>query len=306
MRILFTGASSFTGYWFVSELVRAGHSVITTFTRSEGEYSGIRRERMDRIAEQSQRSWNCRFGDERFLSLIDEVKPDVLCHHAAEVTDYRSPDFDFVNALRQNTHQLPAVLERLAAVGCQRIVTTGTVFEAHEGAGSAPLISFSPYGLSKSLTDQTIQHFASTFGFSLGKFVIPNPFGPLEDPRFTAYLVRCWKAGEMAEVRTPDYVRDNIHISLLAKSYNRFVEQLPTTSGFVKTNPSGYVESQGAFAQRFADELRKRCNWKCELQLAKQTEFPEPRVRINTTPLDSEALGWNESGAWDSVAEYYA
>jgi hypothetical protein len=47
--------------------------------------------------------------------------------------------------------------------------------------------------------------------------VIANPFGPLEEPRFCAYLVKTWAAGQVPEVRTPLYVRDNIHVSLLAK-----------------------------------------------------------------------------------------
>jgi UDP-glucose 4-epimerase len=37
MRILFTGASSFTGYWFVRELVAAGHEVVAA-CRGDGRY----------------------------------------------------------------------------------------------------------------------------------------------------------------------------------------------------------------------------------------------------------------------------
>jgi nucleoside-diphosphate-sugar epimerase len=38
MRILLTGASSFTGYWFAQELVAAGHAVTATFRVTEGSY----------------------------------------------------------------------------------------------------------------------------------------------------------------------------------------------------------------------------------------------------------------------------
>ena len=57
-------------------------------------------------------------------------------------------------------------------------------------------------------------------GLPLGKFVIPNPFGPFEEPRFCAYLIRQWQAGQAAEVRTPAYVRDNIHVDLLEQARN--------------------------------------------------------------------------------------
>jgi hypothetical protein len=41
------------------------------------------------------------------------------------------------------------------------------------------------------------------------------------------------------------------------------------------------------------------------VELARQTEFAEPRIRINTDPLDAEALRWDETAAWDELARYY-
>ena len=35
----------------------------------------------------------------------------------------------------------------------------------------------------------------------------------------------------------------------------------------------------------------------CELELKQQTEFPEPRVRINTDPIDGTKSGWDEAAA---------
>ena len=74
---------------------------------------------------------------------------------------------------------------------------------------------------------------------------------------------------------------------------------------FFRLSPSGYPESQGAFAQRFAAEMRPRLGLPCGLELKIQHEFPEPRVRINTDLPDAAALGWNESQAWDDLARYY-
>jgi UDP-glucose 4-epimerase len=139
----------------------------------------------------------------------------------------------------------------------------------------------------------------------MGKFIIPNPFGPFEDVRFTAYLMRTWSAGEVATIRTPSYIRDNIHVSLLARAYVQFAEGLPVTGGFTRINPSGYVESQGAFSERMAREMRSRTGWACQLEHACQTEFEEPRERFNTEPVDGRALGWDESAAWDALAEWY-
>jgi nucleoside-diphosphate-sugar epimerase len=139
----------------------------------------------------------------------------------------------------------------------------------------------------------------------LGKFVIPNPFGAFEEPRFTAYLVNTWAKGEVAAVNTPDYIRDNIHVDLLAAVYVQFLENL-AESGFSQINPSGYVESQGIFAQRFAIAMRKRLPADCEVVLNKQTDFSEPFFRTNTESAERMIAVWNEEAAWDAIANFYA
>lgn len=306
MRILLTGASSFTGYWFVRELAAAGHEVVATFRRMPADYEDPLRRRRVMLAEKECRPvYGVAFGDERFLRLVREQGPwDLFCHHAAEVSNYKSPDFDVVAAVRNNTRCLPAVLDALAAGGCRRVLLTGSVFENDEGAGSEGLPAFSPYGLSKGLTGQVFRYYTAVHGLGLGKFVIPNPFGPYEQPRFTAYLIRSWRAGQTPVVGTPAYVRDNIPVSLLARAYAAFAREVPT-GGFCKFNPSGYVETQGAFARRFAMEMAPRLDMPCPIELRRQTEFPEPRVRINTDLLDAAELGWDEARAWDELAAYY-
>ena len=142
------------------------------------------------------------------------------------MTNYKSQDFDVAGAVAKTTRQLPVVLDTLQNSGCGKIVLTGSVFENDEGAGSDDLRAFSPYGLSKAFTWQTFRYYAQLRKMTLGKFVIPNPFGPYEEPRFTHYLMKNWFAGKTAIVNTPLYVRDNIHVSLLAKIYARYAMSL--------------------------------------------------------------------------------
>ena len=305
MKILFTGGSSFSGMWFIRELAAAGHDVTAIFRRSADAYTDeIRRWRVAMVSRVCRSVHGCSFGDERFLTLIAEGSWDLLGHHAADVTNYKSPDFDAIAALENNTFNLPTVLEAIKAAGCHRLLLSGSLFEGGEGAGSQGLPNFSPYGLSKSLTAQVFQYYCARAGIGLGKFVIPNPFGPYEEPRFTAYLVKSWLAGTTPACSSPAYVRDNIHISLLAKAYVRFTRDVPT-QGFARINPSGYAENQGAFTLRLAQEMRPRLRLPCPVDLKKQVDFPEPRVRINTDPVDINAMGWDESAAWDEMAAYY-
>lgn len=306
MRILFTGASSFSGYWFVKELVAAGHQVTAIFRSSLKSYAGSRMQRIDRLLKSCEPIFDCSFGDARFLDMINsESSWDLLCHHAADVTNYKSPDFDIAQAVANNTHGLKLVFDALEAKQCRKIVLTGSVFEQNEGAGSDGLKAFSPYGLSKGFTAEIVRYHTAQRGLKMGKFVIPNPFGPYEDPRFTTYLMQSWMEGKVPAVNTPLYIRDNIHVTLLAKAYRLFVENLSLCPRYECLNPSGYVESQGDFAKRFANEMQKRLNRPCELQINTQTHFNEPKIRINTDMAAAFSLEWSEPAAWDELAEYY-
>lgn len=305
MRVLLTGASSFTGTHFALALRAARHDVVATLTAQESEYRGLRGERVQLLREAGVRIVPAsRFGTDPFLVLFRDAGPfDLLAHHAADVTDYKSPAFDVVRALANNTFRLDAVLEALGP-NCA-VLLTGSVFEQREGAGSEGLPAFSPYGLSKGLTADVFAYRCGATSRKLGKFVIPNPFGPYEEPRFTTYLVRNWMEGRRPAVNTPAYVRDNIHVSLLAKAYSRYAEEVAAGGAQPSLHPSGYPESQGAFALRFAGEMRPRLGLACDVELRAQTEFGEPRVRINTDLLEAADFGWDESKAWDELAAWY-
>jgi nucleoside-diphosphate-sugar epimerase len=307
MKILFTGASSFTGFWFIKTLAAAGHEIVCPVTGNLVDYADLRLWRVEQLKSLCRFIPLSPFGSENFLKVIRENRFDLLCHHAAEVRNYKSPDFDALRALQNNTLNLRAVLAALKQRGLKAVCLTGSMFEPDEGVGDEPLRAFSPYGLSKGLTFQVFRHYCQEAGVALGKFVIPNPFGPCEEPRFTAYLMRTWREGKPAEVKTPDYVRDNIPADLLAAVYGQFVQRIgEMKAGCVKTNPSGYVEKQGAFARRVARETRTRLGWPCELKLAQQEDFSEPLSRANTEPADRLAPNWNEAAAWDAFVDFYA
>lgn len=302
MKILFTGTSSFTGYWLIQELAKQGHHVLAICQKKLSQYEGIRKTRLERLQSICSLHPGCSVGSKTFADLIkSESSWDLFCHHAAVTKNYKSQNFDYARALQQNTANLLPTLKLLQTKGCNRVLLTGSVFEPGEG-GTREERAVSSYGLSKGLTYQVFRHFAETLEIKLGKFVIPNPFGPYEDPRFTTYLVRVWMDGKVPIVQTPAYVRDNIHVDLLAKAYDVFAKSLSTKPGFAACRPSGYVETQREFTQRFAREMGNRLSIACPFECKEQLEFPEPVVRVNAERF---SLKWDESAAWDLLANYY-
>jgi len=302
MRILLTGASSFTGAWFARTLAERGHEVYGTLQRPVAEYGPAQQARfefMENVGVHLLASHP--FGHEAFLRTL-ENEFDVLCLHGAYVHDYKSLDFDVIGAIQANTLNLRQVINIAQQRGVRRLVATGTVFEEGEGAGEQPLGAASPYGLSKGITWALLRAYCERAGLLSAKFVIPNPFGPYEEPRFCAYLMRCWTAGQVARVNTPSYIRDNIPVRLLASAYADLVARAAEAEPVLFARPSYYVESQGSFAARFAREIGPRLGLETPLSFAVQTEFNEPRMRVNT---DREIPDHDEERSWCELAAYY-
>jgi UDP-glucose 4-epimerase len=308
MKILFTGGSSFTGYWFVKELVANGHQVVAVFTQDASSYRGIRKSRVDDIINLCTTVFGVKFGDDAFLKLIKtESDYDVFCHHAAYIKDYKESTFDVCTALKENTNNVSQTIDLLKRIGCKNIILTGSYFENDEGIdnkGNSEAVS--PYGLSKSLTYQVFKFHCLKNEIKLGKFVIPNPFGSLEDPRFTTYLISSWSKKMIPSVKTPEYFRDNIPVDLLAKTYSYFVNKLKYEDSVLqKINPSCYAEKQGAFTRRFATKMNKYLGVDTPFKLEVQTDFSEPLVRMNLDPVSDFFKDWDEETFWEQSAAFY-
>ncbi len=310
MKILFTGASSFSGMWFIEELAKRGHNVVALFSTRLENYQGMRLLRVKRIENCCVPIYNCPFGTSTCLNAIEASGSfDLFCHHAADVTNYKSPDFDYVEALKSNTLNIKNVLGKLKEQQCRMLLLTGSIFEQREGkegmCNGPSSQAISPYGLSKGLTSDVFEYFSLLEGFHLGKFVIPNPFGPYEEGRYTSYLAKCWLQKTKAKVDFPLYIRDNVPVSLLAKSYAVFAESLTEEVGFSKFSPSFRPETQASFVENFSKEMQKRWGLACEYEIKNQVDFPEPRVRINSDLIDPLGYQWNEPAAWDELADFY-
>jgi UDP-glucose 4-epimerase len=301
VRILLTGASSFTGMWFVEALARAGHTVVAV-ARAESYSDPLRQARMDRVATVAQAVTGAAFGTRAFAAALTANGPfDVLALHGAEVGDYKSPSYDLDAAVAANSLNADVMFAKAKASGAGRVILTGTVFEPDEGRGTKPRISFSPYGTSKARTAAVMRPAVEAAGLAYSKFVIPNPFGPWEERRFQRLVMTRWSKGEGVHIDQALYVRDNVPVDLVALAYVATVEgQFGDYCA-----PSCYAEPVGAFFQRMAREVRARTGWACPLTLADAQTFVEPEARTNLTDLDTAALGWSGAGFWDAYVDHY-
>jgi hypothetical protein len=82
--------------------------------------------------------------------------------------------------------------------------------------------------------------------------------------------------------------------------------ELPLHQAGSRAVPSGYIEAQGAFAQRCAREIGARLGRPLGVELTRQTEFPEPLIRVNASLVAPRHPEWSEAAAWDALCAYYA
>lgn len=302
--ILLTGATSFSGLWIAQALARAGHQVSAPVRRGRDDYAGIRRERLRALSEVAEVIFAHPIESPQFLELSASRAWDVLAHHAADIAGYRSPDYDVSAGLARNTEGAGPVLSALSRGGLRAVVVTGTSFEAGEGGSATDILAASPYGLSKTLTNQYWRHAVRWRGLRFGKFVIAAPFGPWEQGRLTWSLFQSWLSGAAAVVRAPHYVRDNLPACLLAEAYAGLVAQLLDGNTDERiARPAGFVGPQGGFARRVALEAEARLGRSCPVEDRPDLAPDEPLVRVNAGP--SLVRGWNDPTFWDGYVAYY-
>jgi nucleoside-diphosphate-sugar epimerase len=300
MRVLLTGVSSFTGLWFARALKAAGCEVVAPLRASTYD-DPLRQARIAEAAKVAEVVPAAPFGSEAFLQILKRGF-DVLCHHAAEAANHKSPDFDVARAVAGNTLNAAAALRAAQAAGVQRLVLTGSAFEEDEGRGTLPLTAFSPYGLSKTLTARAFQAECDRAGLPMVKFIVPNPFGAYEGQTFQRAVMTRWSRGEGVHVSHPFYGRDNAPVDLLGQVYARAA----AGSLGAHVSPSVYAGAVGDFFKRMQRETRARTGWACAMTLAESQDSKEPLERYNLQPVQPSDYGWSESAFWDAYAAYYA
>ena len=302
--ILLTGASSFSGLWIAEALAADGHTVVAPLRREADAYAGIPRDRVARLARIAEVTFAAPLASAGFYSIVRARRPDLLAHHAADIPNYRDPDYDPIAGLVRNAADARAIAEALAACGARAIITTGTTFEMGEGGGTAGDLAVTRYGLSQTLTHQAWRHAVRWTGLAHGRFVVAAPFGVYEQGRFVWSLFQSWLGGEPAAVRTPAYVRDNLPAPLLGAAYSRLVADLLAGGPPEQAaRPSGIVGPQGDFARIVAREAQALLKRPCEVDDLPQPTLVEPLVRINSDAgLPSD---WNGAAFWDAYVDYY-
>jgi len=236
MRVIVSGGAGFIGSHIVDALLAKGHTPFVVDNLVSGSPQNV--PTGVPIFEVDICDGN------KLASVFDDVRPDWVCHQAAQMSVSRSmrePLFDAEN----NVIGLLNVFDNAARVGVKRIVfaSSGGVLygDVTTPVGEDfPKKPMSPYGISKWVGEQYLEFYARERSIQGVALRYSNVYGPRQNPHGEAGVVaifcKAMLAGQVATINGDGrYIRDYVYGMDVARA-NVSALETTLTSSFTAVN----------------------------------------------------------------------
>ncbi|HVM95142.1 MAG TPA: NAD-dependent epimerase/dehydratase family protein [Candidatus Acidoferrales bacterium] len=285
MKILVTGGAGFIASHVTDAFIDAGHDVVVVDDLSSG-----KRENLNPQG----KFYQLDIQDPKIAEVFRQERPEVLCHHAAQM-DVRKSVADPVFDARVNLVGLLNLLENGRQNGLRRVLFSSTggaiygeqdVFPCPETHKTEPL---SPYGIAKLASEKYMFFYRAQYGISYAALRYANVYGPRQNPHgeagvvaiFTEKLLRGEQPtinGDGKQSRDYVFVGDLVRANVLALT-SEYSGPLNLGTG-IETNVN----------QLFA-QLVKICNASASEQHGPAKAGEQMRSVIDSA-LAKRVLGW--------------
>jgi len=213
MRILITGGAGFIGSHVADAFVAAGHDVAVVDDLSSGSRTNV---------DGGARLYRVDIRDVGLDTVFAEERPEVVYHHAAQVSVRRSVEAPQVDA-DVNVLGSLNVFEAARRHGARRVVfasTGGAIYGEQTGAAADethPCRPRSPYAVAKLTVEHYLDYYCATFGLQAVVLRYANVYGPRQDPHGEAGVVAIFMQRILAGLAPTIYgdgeqVRDFVYV----------------------------------------------------------------------------------------------
>jgi UDP-glucose 4-epimerase len=185
MRILVTGGAGFIASHVADAFLAAGHEVAILDDLSSGRHENVNpRAKFHHLDVQAP----------EVATVFRELRPEVLCHHAAQM-DVRRSVADPVFDARVNIVGLLNLLEQGRQHGLRRVLfasTGGAIYgeqDVYPAPETHPTQPLSPYGVAKLASERYLYFYQQAYGVSFAALRYANVYGPRQNPHGEAGVV---------------------------------------------------------------------------------------------------------------------
>lgn len=178
MRILVTGGAGFIGSHCADAFLAEGYDVVIVDDLSSG--------RKQNIPAEAQ-FYHMDIRDEALKDIMAKERPDIICHHAAQVSVRVSVD-DPVKDAEINIIGGIKLAGMAVEFGVKKIIfssTGGAIYGEQEefpATESHPLRPMSAYGVAKLSFEKYLDYYRQVFGLQYCILRYANVYGPRQDP----------------------------------------------------------------------------------------------------------------------------
>lgn len=178
MRVLVTGGAGFIGSHCADAFLKQGHEVVIVDNLLSGKRENIPR---------GTKFYCLDILDKRLTEVMENERPDVICHHAAQVSVRLSVD-DPVRDAEINIIGGIKMANLAIAFGIKKFIfssTGGAIYGEQEefpAPESHPLRPLCPYGVSKLSFEKYLDYYRQEFGLQYCILRYSNIYGPRQDP----------------------------------------------------------------------------------------------------------------------------
>ena len=185
MKVLITGGAGFIGSHVADAFLKAGHEVVVLDNLSSGN-----RENLPAQA----RLYLMDLGARELAELFAEERPDIVDHHAAQISVTASAR-DPLEDARTNVLGMLNLLEACWSLPVKKFIfasTGGAIYGDTDRLPTPedhPPQPLSPYGIHKWLGEQYLRYYAHQHGLSYTVLRYANVYGPRQNPDGEAGVV---------------------------------------------------------------------------------------------------------------------
>ena len=295
-----TGGAGFIGSHLVDVLVDRGDQVLVLDDLSTGELENVNPAATFRQLD---------IREPEGAAAVRQWRPDVVCHHAAQMSVSRSvrePLFDVTVNLVGGLHLLEAARE----VGARFVFasTGGALYgdaDVLPTPETYPAWPVSPYGVAKLSFEHYLHCYAVQHGLRYVALRYANVYGPRQNPHGEAGVVAifCLKllAGEQPVINGDGrYLRDYVHVSDVVRA-NLAALDAPDVTGHFNVGTGRQVDVNRVF------ELVRELTGSSAREVHGPARAGDQRTSALDSSLIAERLGWSprvalEDGLEDTVA----